>query len=424
MLRNAIAIIVALFTVSLYAQTSAKQIDNWSKLNQAQQEDATELLASVEITSRDVIDEFKIPAHMTYYSTDLNKKYQVKYSNNKTSSVTVGYVPLQFVESYEAELQNSYDDKGTLDTVPRLEVVLAIHYSESSYIPNAVNNSDTDNPSFGLPQLTLSTAKDLYRKNKDLYDNFFSIKNETVVFRSIESQIGLTINFLPDDKKYTRSSEAASIARYNGGGDAAKTYAAVILSRARLYGKMKSIGKDIESQTFATEYSKPAVKKVINTQLQLKGYEPLTDGEYKEAIDKAILVYEYSPSTSTDKVTVPTPDNGDIKKLPSQHVKFPPIPDDGCEYYIKMEKGRTLYSYFLNTQDLVHTMCDQKNEEFSIFYNTKVGKKALKSLYDIDQKNNNIQTNVKADDIIYIPADIVIKGDKETLQNMSKKCPQ
>ena len=186
---------------------------------------------------------------------------------------------------------------------------------------------------------------------------------------------------------------------------------------------MKSLGQDISSQIFTTEYSKPEVKEVINTQLQMKGYEPLTDGEYKEAIDKAILTYEYKPATSTDNITLPTIDNGEIKKVSRKHLRFPPIPTDGCEYYLKVEEGRTLYSYFLNIKDMVYTICNEKNAKFSLFYSSKAGKKVLKSLYDIDQKNNSMQTDVKAGDIIYLPSDVIIKGDKETLKNLSRICP-
>jgi hypothetical protein len=72
---------------------------------------------------------------------------------------------------------------------------------------------------------------------------------------------------------------------------------------------------------------------------------------------------------------------------------------------------------------MVATICDQKNEKFSVFYNTKSGKKVLKSLYDIDPKNDNMQTSVKAGDVIYLPPDMVIKGDKETFMNLSRICP-
>ena len=187
MLRLSITIMAVLFTISVYSQTPTEQIDNWNKLDQTQQDKATELLASISTEEANVLDEFKIPVNMTYYSTNLNKKYQGKYSNNKTDSVIVGYVPLQFVNSYETELQKSYDDRGALKSVPRLEVILAIHYTESNYIPSAIAGTKT-NPSFGMLQLTLSTAKDLYRTDKETYDDFFSISDGKVVFPSTEKQ--------------------------------------------------------------------------------------------------------------------------------------------------------------------------------------------------------------------------------------------
>jgi len=411
-------IIINLLTGPLYSQTVCEQINNWDKLNQAQQNKSVSLILSIYSKDMDVLDEFKIPISMTYYSTDLTKKYKEEYPNNETRSVIVGYVPLQFVEPYETELQKFYDDKDTLSKVPRLAVILAIHYTESNFIPSAENDTNANNPAFGMMQLTLRTAKDLYKRDTELYDDFFSIKDEKVIFASTQSQIELIINFLPDIKNYSRNNEESSITRYNGKGDEAKAYAALVLARARLYAKMKNSGKDIGRQQFIAEYSTPAVKKIINKQLEIKSYELLSDGDFQEAIERSILAYEYTPSSSSEEVVVSAINNRDIKTLPDNHVKFPPVPNDGHDYYLEIEAGRTLFSYFLNIKDMTYTMTNSKNDKFTLFYNTKSGKKIVKNLCGVNLKNNKMQSDVKAGDIIYIPSGIVIKGDNETMQNI------
>jgi hypothetical protein len=422
MFRTFMIIFAGLFTCAVCGLAGEEEIDNWDKLTQAQQTKASALVSSIYSKGADILDEFKIIPNMTYYSTNLKLKYKGEYPNNKAATVIVGHVPLQFVEHYEAELQKFYEEKDDLNVIPRLDVVLAIHYTESNYIPSVVAGTD-DNPAYGMMQLTISTAKDLYRRNRNKYEAYFSIEDDKVVFGSTQDQIALTIRFLTEIKKYSREYETGAIRRYIGSGDEAKSYAALVLNRARLYKKMRNSGQDIDRKEFIAEYSKEEVKTVINNQLETKGFEPLTDGEYKEAIDKALLVYEYD-GTPSDDLTLPAIDNGEIKKLPPKHFKFPPVPSDGCEYYLKIEEGRTLYSYFGGMKNMVATICDQKNEKFSVFYNTKSGKKVLKSLYDIDPKNDNMQTSVKAGDVIYLPPDMVIKGDKETAMNLLRTCPE
>ncbi|MEI6080286.1 MAG: hypothetical protein WCQ53_06605 [bacterium] len=421
MTRLLTLISVGLFTSMLYS--GVEQINNWDDLTKTQQANATELVSSIYSKNADVLDEFKIAMDMTYYSNNLALKYDGKYPNNKKGTVIIGYVPLQFVEYYESELQKSYEKKGKTDSVPRLDVVLAIHYTESNFIPSAVGGT-TDNPSYGMPQLTLSSATYLQKTDSKTYGQFFTVSGNKVVFGSTRKQIAFTIEFLPDQKDYTRKYETAAITKYNGSGDDAVAYASKVLSRARLYKKMRDGGKDIDRTKFVETYATKEVKDTINTQLDTKGYEPLNDGEFKEAIEKAILVYEYD-GTPSDNITLPKIDNSEIKKAPEPiHLNFPPIPSDGCEYYVKLEEGRTLFSYFTNMKDMVYTICNEKNSQFSLYYNTKSGKKVLKSLYDIDLKNNKMQTDVKTGDVIYLPVDMVIKGDKQTVMNMSRICPQ
>ena len=417
MVRTFTLIFACLFTAAIYGEP-ASEIHNWDKLTSAQQIKATALVTSIYSNDAEVLDEFKITMNMTYYSTDLKVKYKGEYSNNKKSTVIVGYVPLQFVEYYETELQKYYDKKDNLNFVPRLNVILAIHYTESNFIPSLTS------PAFGMPQLTLFTAKDLLDEKYDgQYEQFFSVKGDQVVFDSTKDQVSFTVKFLTEVKKYTREYETVAVRRYIGTGDEAVNYAALVLNRARLYGKMKDGGIDIVRKEFVAEYSKPEVKTVINNQLEIKGYEPLTDGEFKTAIEKAIGVYEYE-GTSPDEITLPAIDNGEIKKLPPEHVQFPPIPDDGCKYYIKIEAGRTLYSYFLNIKDMVYTVCDQNKQEAALFYVTKSGKKYLKSSYDIDPTNNKMQANLAPGTQIYLPSGTIIKGDKDTYANLSRVCPE
>ena len=424
MTRFLVTIIATLFAVSLHSQTATEQINNWGKLTQAQQTKALSLVSSVfsKEVEKKVLDEFEIPLSMTYYSTDLTDKYDDLYPNSKHGYSAVSYVPLQFVESYETELQQFYEDKNVLDKVPRLTVLLAIHYTESNFIPTAVNNAGTSNPAYGMMQLTLCTAKNLYRMDEDLYDNFFSIEGEKVIFPSAKKQIEFTIKFLSEVKHYTRTYETASIRRYNGSGDEAQKYAVVVLARTRTYMQMKNKGKDIGTKQFIAEAEKSEVKDPINKQLETKGYESLTDEEYEKAVKTAIELYESDNNSST---VLPSGEKKEVKASSNNYTKFDPIPNNQCEYYLEVAKGRTLFSYFLNIKDMVKTICNEKNAKFSLFYKGKPNKK-LKSEKDIDPKNNSIQTDVKVGDIIYLPSGIIIKGDSITGQSIldQKKCPK
>ncbi len=416
---------VLVFSSFVLANDVCEQVHNWKKLNSLQQTKVVSLVSSIFKLEQDVLEEFKIPLNTTYYSTDLNVKYIGEYPNSKNATVVVGYVPLQFVEYYEDELQKFYDKRDDLNVIPRLDVILAIHYTESNFIPTALGGRK-DNPAFGMMQLTLNTAEDLYRRDKEEYQKYFSIKDDKVVFNSTKSQVSLTIKFLTDIKKYTREYETAAVTRYNGVGDDAKAYASLVLSRARLYKKLRSGGKEISTEQFVAEYSTPEVKTVINNQVEEKGLEPLSDGDFKEAIERSILVYEYDAGSSQDKITLPPIDNGEIKTIRPQYFAFPPIPDDGCEYYVKVEQGRTLFSYFSGgIKDMVYTVCEHdQNKKYTLYYKDKSGKKILKSMHDIDTKNNNMQTDIKAGDVIYLPPDMVIKGDNNTLSNMLRYCKE
>ncbi|HOW17232.1 MAG TPA: transglycosylase SLT domain-containing protein, partial [bacterium] len=240
-MKRLLSMLALVFSFGLFANDVCEQVHNWEKLSSLQQTKASSLVYSIFKLEQNILDEFKIPLNTTYYSTDLNVKYIGEYPNSKNASVIVGYVPLQFVEYYEDELQKFYDKKDDLNVVPRLDVILAIHYTESNFIPTALGGRK-DNPAFGMMQLTINTAEDLYRRDKEEYKKYFSIENKKVVFNSTKSQVSLTIKFLTDIKKYTREYETAAVTRYNGVGDDAKAYASLVLSRARLYKKLRSGG--------------------------------------------------------------------------------------------------------------------------------------------------------------------------------------
>lgn len=411
-------IVINLFAVNLYSQTAIKQINNWGKLTAEQQTNALSYVLSIfeEEVKTGVLDEFKMPLSMTYYSYDFDDEYIHLYPNNKTGISAVGYVPLQFVESYETELQKFYKKKGDLDKVVRLEVLLAIHYTESTFIPTR------QTPAYGLGQLTLGTAVDLLDRKENTYDDFFSVVNKKVVFKAptVKNQIGLTITLLHDEKGYDRNgSEKSAIRNYRGSGQVAQDYATMILTRTKTYMEMMNKGEEIDSKKFIAEAKKAEIKEPVIKQVEIKGYGSITDEEYDAALKEAVAIWE--------KENPPVENQEETKPSSNSYKQLEPIPNGKCEYYIEIAKGRTLFSYFLNIRSMVSVMCDPKNKQFSLFYQGTAGKKiVIKSLDDIDPKNNSMQSDVKAGDKIYLPAGTVIKGDDETLQSVlkEKKCPQ
>lgn len=404
------------------SQEVYQKIHNWTKLSSYDQGSASLKISSIVSKRLGVLDEFKIPLEMTYYSTNLNSKYYAEFNNNKMSTVVVGYVPLQFVEYYEQELQSCYVKKDSLNLVPRLDVLLAIHYTESNFVPTALAGTK-ENPSFGMMQLTLESAKDLYKRDKETYQKYFSINDSKVEFNSNKDQVSLTIKFLTDIKFYSREYETRAIRRYNGSGDDAINYASLVLARARLYKKMRT-GKEVSSQEFVEELATKETQNVINNQLEVKELPELDDEEFKIAIEKALLVYDYNGQGTDTLITIPASQVEEVKKPFEGFVEFPPIPNNGCDYFIKIAEGRTLYSHFRSIRDMVYVMCNEKNSKFELFYKTKDGKKVLKSMYDIDTKNNNMQTNIKTGDVIFLPPDVIIKGNTDTYYNMSRVCEQ
>ncbi len=463
MARILIVILSNLLMFSLYAGNGSEDIHNWDDLSSTEQVKAEAVLKSTQSAGKNVLNEFKVTPNMTYYAKDnFNKGYGIEY---KRKSVAVGYVPLEFTKSYQAQLQKAYKNKGAnataLNKVPRLEVLLAIHFKESTFRPYKVNKYNPDNPAFGLMQLTLNSAKDMLdRLEDDGYDEFFYITKvkvgksfeEKVVFfsDSVEKQIALTIKYLTEEKGYNRKSESSGIKKWHGGGQAAIDYAAEILGKAEVYAYMKSVGdakdekadeeepeekeeKKTEPEIFVEKYNTPEDKNVINNQLEVKGYEPLTDEEYDEAVRiAAVTLYgdgneednqniQEAPVVPSENNETPVEETVDIDRTAKNPVQF--SNNGTCANYFKKEQGRTLFNHFFTIDEMISTITHANNsKKYELYYIIgKNQKKVIISLKDKEKGNNNIGTNVKDGDIIFIPAGIIVKVSKE---NVFKVCPK
>jgi hypothetical protein len=92
------------------------------------------------------------------------------------------------------------------------------------------------------------------------------------------------------------------------------------------------------------------------------------------------------------------------------------IPVNGKDYYLIVEDGRTLYSYFKEPQLVLSTINHPKNSPYYIYTKTNGKINKVTSLRQVGKKE--VFTNVRPGDKIYIPPGTIIRSPKLNLAVM------
>jgi hypothetical protein len=89
------------------------------------------------------------------------------------------------------------------------------------------------------------------------------------------------------------------------------------------------------------------------------------------------------------------------------------LPVDGKDYYLIVEDGRTLYSYFNDPEVVLNTLNEAKNEDYFIYY--KVNSKIVKVTNLKEVGDKQVFSNVRPGDKIYIPPGTIIRSPETNL---------
>ena len=89
------------------------------------------------------------------------------------------------------------------------------------------------------------------------------------------------------------------------------------------------------------------------------------------------------------------------------------VPATEQDFYLLIEDGHTLYSYFADNQQMLDVINNPQNSEYYLYY--KQGRKIVKISSYKGVGNNTIYSNVKPGDKIFIPPGTVLKSTDNNL---------
>ena len=89
------------------------------------------------------------------------------------------------------------------------------------------------------------------------------------------------------------------------------------------------------------------------------------------------------------------------------------VPATEQDFYLLVEDGHTLYSYFADNQQMLDALNAPQNSAFYLYY--KQGRKIVKISSYKGIGNKTIFTNVKPGDKIFIPPGTVLKAPESDL---------
>ncbi|MBI9068531.1 MAG: hypothetical protein JEZ09_14645 [Salinivirgaceae bacterium] len=346
---------------------------------------------------------FRIPVELQSYRGNNSARYYGLY--NPDHKTGVGYVPSNLVQHYEEEAWAAYQDLGA--DAPSLSIILAQQFTESSFNPWA---SGDNNMSQGLPQLYRKTAQYLYKKDKETWKQFFYFdKYGKHHFRSVRAMIKFPFVFLPEVKQYDFEHKFEGIRRYNGAGESAVKYAEKIIKRSLFYEELFAQYNEIPLDTTGFKQN---LFGIINLTLMSRGEHPIHPDFMDELLSNVIAQYQsgYVRNTYAKHCVIPVYENEPI--LASQKSDFI-IPTDGQDYYLIIEDGRLLYTYFNDSEVVMQTISHEKNKEYYLYYNENKKKVKVNNLRKVG--NRQIYSNVKPGDKVFIPPGTVLYSPDSNL---------
>lgn len=341
-------------------------------------------------------ENFQIPVELQSYRGNRSTRYYTVY--NPEYNTGVGYVPSSLTQYYEEEAWNAFQKYGK--DAPSLSIVLAQQFTESAFNPFAVGDN---NMSFGLPQLYRKTAEYLYRKDKDTWKNIFYFdKKGKHHFHNIRAMVKFPFVFLPEVKQYSFDDKFQGIRRYNGSGDNAIKYAEKVINRSLYYEELFAKYNELKLDTVQFKQN---LFGLINLSLLAKGepdlalgtldyiFENMLANFYGGYVNQTYMHYYRATVFEGEPLSVEQPNNYKI-------------PFDGKEYYLIVEDGYTLYSYFKQPDELLKTINNSKNEPYYIYFTENKKRIKIKSLKEVGKRQ--VFTNVRPGDKLFIPPGTII----------------
>ena len=381
------------------AKNDMEKLVNYVRMNKAHknyyQKQRTRQFISWE--KNKIPENFRIPVELQSYRGTISTRYYTIY--NPSYSTGVGYVPSNLMQYYEEEAWSAFQKYGK--DAPSLSIVLAQQFTESAFNQFAVGDN---NMSFGLPQLYRKTAEYLYKTDKETWKNIFYFdKYGKHHFRSVRAMVKFPFIFLPKVKKYSFAEKFQGIRRYNGSGKNAVLYAEKVIKRSLyyedLFAKYNSIPLD-------TTGFKENLFGLINLSLIAKG-QPEIEGKTLDYIFENMLSEfssGYVNKTYFNKFCAGVYENNPLLVNKTYTHK---IPIDGKDYYLIVEDGCTLYSYFKESNQLLKAINHSKNNKYYIYYKEGKEKVKISTLSKVGKRQ--VFTNVRPGDRLFIPPGTVIR---------------
>ncbi|MBO7477140.1 MAG: hypothetical protein J6U04_04310 [Salinivirgaceae bacterium] len=345
---------------------------------------------------------FRIPTELISFRNGTTRYYafyNVKYK------MGIGYVPSDLVALYEQEAWRAYKKYGV--DAPSLSIVLAQQFTESAFNPYITGDQGR---SIGLPQLFRKTARMLYQTDRETWRHYFAFKrNGEHYFLSNRMQVRFPFEFLPNVKGYDAEHKLDGLKNYNGFGEEAFAYAEKVMKRSLMYEELFAKYNPVELDT--TNYRENLFG-LINMSLLCHNLpelpESTMDQMFKNIISgidngrirKSFVERYYVNVMESDPLSI------------DSKVEFI-VPATEQDFYLLIEDGHTLYSYFADNQQMLDVINNPQNSRYYLYY--KQGRKIVKIDSYKGVGNRTIFSNVKPGDKIFIPPGTVLKSTDNNL---------
>ena len=335
---------------------------------------------------------FQIPPELMSYREEGKTAYFIKYNAGKTTSIA--YIPSDLVIYYESEAWSDFQINGK--NSPLLSIVLAQQFTESAFNPYQKGDGGK---SVGLPQLHKPTAKWLWKVDRKMWQRYiYWDKNGLHHFRDIRTQIRFPYDFLPKYKQYSAEKRFEGLRRYNGAGKHAENYAKLVLKRSIVYLELM---QQYNYYQYDTCNLLEKISFVINMGLVIKGEHELSKKQISEIANEVKSEFSKNWNYINNKglATINSIEGKETKLDLSENYK---VPSNGKSYFIVIEDGQSLFSYFHNTQEMLNTINHSTNSEYFCYY-WKKGKQ-VKIYTKADMGGRTYFSNALAGSVINIPA--------------------
>lgn len=345
---------------------------------------------------------FRIPTELISFRNGTTRYYALYNAKYKMG---VGYVPSDLVALYEQEAWRAYKKYGV--DAPSLSIVLAQQFTESAFNPYITGD---EGRSIGLPQLFRKTARMLYQTDRETWRPYFAFKrNGEHYFLSNRMQVRFPFEFLPIVKGYDADHKLDGLKNYNGFGEEAFAYAEKVMKRSLMYEELfaKYNAVEFDSTNFRENlfglinmsllcHNLPELPESTMDQM----FRNIVSGLDNGRIRKSFIERYYVNVMESDPLSI------------DKKVEFT-VPATEQDFYLLIEDGHTLYSYFADNQQMLDVINNPQNSRYYLYY--KQGRKIVKISSYKGVGNHTIFSNVKPGDKIFIPPGTVLKSTDNNL---------